>query len=154
MTNSILSHLYNILLIGVCFILNIFISQPQALESKIEVDIVDKDNSYNEDTTEIINNFMKSEYLQTIVWRESRGDTTVISSAYCVGMYQIHPLYFELKGESVHSYIINGKFIMSKASQYHLCRFFIRKQIEFMKNNSIPITQLNIFKSWYGVGHL
>ena len=103
---------------------------------------------------------MKSDTLQMIAKRESNFDSTVISSADCMGLYQIHPMYFFQLGINPYSLIIpdwntpnhKGRFIMSIEEQNRVCRHFIKEQIKFLQSNNIPVTIHNIYMSWYGTG--
>jgi hypothetical protein len=101
----------------------------------------------------IVDRFMESKELQEIVYRESRGDSTVISSASCMGKFQLHPMYFNQLNIDPFKYVVNGKFTMPVKEQETVCRHFIKEQIKFMERNRIPVTTHNIYMSWFGVGY-
>ena len=105
------------------------------------------------DTTDIVEEFMISKELAFIVNRESRGDTTVISSANCVGKYQLHPMYFRQLGINPFEYIVNGKFTANVSIQEKVCRHFIKEQIKYLNRNHYPVTFYNLYRSWEGTGY-
>ncbi len=131
------------------------IFQPEPLESKIDYCSHIPDYKVR---VEILNDslimeeFMNSSLLDSIVFRESRNDTTVISSAYCLGKYQLHPMYFEELGIDWRTYIVDNRFTMPVILQDYVCRYFVLKHIAALKQIGIPPTIDNIFNCWYGIG--
>jgi len=101
-----------------------------------------------------VESFMISDLLKQIVHRESRGNPTVISSEKCVGLYQIHPMYFLMEGVNVDHYIKDGKFTMPVEMQNHFCKVFVKEQIKHMILANIKPTNQRIFQSWAGIAYI
>src|SRR5574343_205579 len=96
--------------------------------------------------------FIYSEELRSIEYRESRGDSTVISSANCLGSWQIHPTYYRELGIEPNLYIKGGRFLYPKYLQVKVRDYYIVKHIRLLRELNIPVTNKSLFDCWEGIG--